>query len=1092
MDKAKSKINQDSTSVTLDDSSNESSGWSHIGSLLLHFLPLLLVIALLVPFWCTYEYVIGNELVGTVSLCYLAGNLEKNVVDNKIKLVVESSSNRFKEKTEVGKATIYSSDPKGEEKGTIRVRLGDVVYGGNRGENPGTQVYYAAVYDERFSIDSVTGDQPPSRSKSALNGLSYSIAHAESKEPEKNGFSKKGFSDQQVTEQNTKNRLTPPVLEITGKGSSNNTKNKLKPAQGRSTTPDVVTSAVMAALLRAESIRVESVVFTSLGTVENGLSQAESLNATKEGIKRVANYLSRVSDIYIQIPEKNVSPARSFSLSNYLETLWSFATNPNPLPGGKKIYMPVTLADSGKSPPENRAEIFSNLFKYDMSGFKSNTFFPAATFLLIIGWAIIRQIRYLPEKTRILKFSLLRSGIFMAVILIAMMMILDRFWIWLPSGWSASLPTFICVAVAAGSLNAYIVFQFNANAFHNQTGKTERDNLLRSVLNRDAPVESLSEDQLGFGSLINALKRFLDNRDTKPPVVISVNGPWGSGKSSLMKMLVDELNKTGRFHTVWFNAWRYHKEEQILAAFLKTMVKELSGIWKPTLAVRIALARLKQFSYIQFLLLLSPFVMIIAVYYGRGNEKLLFLTKAILEYPKVAFATASTIGAPAAIVGSVWSYRRYFKPFALQFKNLYDIRDQSKKIGFIDEFTQEFRLYREAVGDRKFLIVIDDLDRCPPDKVVDVLKVINLIITSGEGAGRSFFLLGFDSKYILKSIEIHFREFAKSGEAVDHDFAKEYLKKMVTISVSIPVATSSAVKSLVEKIDDEKSQPAKKKHETGKRGPLFRYMEKIPAWAVRFGIALLTLVLIFLPFSFKVPPITTPGGISTQQEKPETNFSGTVVIKMPELPAPSFIDTPGTFWILAGLLAVLCVAFILRNVLPLVAGMRYKREPEDSARFQTAIALCQELLPNNPRDIIRLVNKMRMGHLVQSSETVIDAGYDAFAGSSLDEWESVSLTLLQQRNPEFFDPEFLENHYIPELSKEPATSFDDILTRTLIKENNNATSIARDIHHLAGRDASIGHLLDPGKIQRYVEINRHILDLHASFKFKTDDTAEKK
>jgi hypothetical protein len=96
--------------------------------------------------------------------------------------------------------------------------------------------------------------------------------------------------------------------------------------------------------------------------------------------------------------------------------------------------------------------------------------------------------------------------------------------------------------------------------------QTEKDPALRTVLYHDTPVDDIARDRLGFGPMVHALRRFLDNPDTAPPVVLSVNGPWNSGKSSVMKMLSREMEKTGRFCIVWFSAWQYHHEEQILAA----------------------------------------------------------------------------------------------------------------------------------------------------------------------------------------------------------------------------------------------------------------------------------------------------------------------------------------------------------------------------------------------------------------------------------------------------------------------------------------------------------------------------------------------
>src|SRR5205807_4442122 len=67
-------------------------------------------------------------------------------------------------------------------------------------------------------------------------------------------------------------------------------------------------------------------------------------------------------------------------------------------------------------------------------------------------------------------------------------------------------------------------------------------------------------------------------------------------KSSVMMMLAGELQKTGRFRIVWFNAWQYHREEQILAAFLQSIARQLSDDWGATFALRLGWARWKESS----------------------------------------------------------------------------------------------------------------------------------------------------------------------------------------------------------------------------------------------------------------------------------------------------------------------------------------------------------------------------------------------------------------------------------------------------------------------------------------------------------------
>src|SRR5690349_986372 len=85
----------------------------------------------------------------------------------------------------------------------------------------------------------------------------------------------------------------------------------------------------------------------------------------------------------------------------------------------------------------------------------------------------------------------------------------------------------------------------------------------------DAPT---AQDALGFEPYVKALASFLSNPLTLPPLTLSLEGEWGTGKSSFMRLLQKELQqeyeKTGqKFFPVEFNAWRHDKEDALWAAF---------------------------------------------------------------------------------------------------------------------------------------------------------------------------------------------------------------------------------------------------------------------------------------------------------------------------------------------------------------------------------------------------------------------------------------------------------------------------------------------------------------------------------------------
>jgi hypothetical protein len=96
-------------------------------------------------------------------------------------------------------------------------------------------------------------------------------------------------------------------------------------------------------------------------------------------------------------------------------------------------------------------------------------------------------------------------------------------------------------------------------------------------------------DALGFEPYVKALAAFLTSSKTKPPLTVSIEGEWGSGKSSFMLQLRERIrNETDapRSYFVEFNAWQYEKEEALWAAFALNFVRAMRRQVSPFAAIR--------------------------------------------------------------------------------------------------------------------------------------------------------------------------------------------------------------------------------------------------------------------------------------------------------------------------------------------------------------------------------------------------------------------------------------------------------------------------------------------------------------------------
>lgn len=89
----------------------------------------------------------------------------------------------------------------------------------------------------------------------------------------------------------------------------------------------------------------------------------------------------------------------------------------------------------------------------------------------------------------------------------------------------------------------------------------------------DHPLGPGDPDPLGHGLVAEGLANFILNRNTEPGITMAVTGSWGSGKSSIMRLLLYRLEEAG-FRPAWFNAWHHQQEGRQLASLFNTIRRQ--------------------------------------------------------------------------------------------------------------------------------------------------------------------------------------------------------------------------------------------------------------------------------------------------------------------------------------------------------------------------------------------------------------------------------------------------------------------------------------------------------------------------------------
>ena len=92
--------------------------------------------------------------------------------------------------------------------------------------------------------------------------------------------------------------------------------------------------------------------------------------------------------------------------------------------------------------------------------------------------------------------------------------------------------------------------------------------------NIDRPIDSIKEDFLDRYKFIEYIYSILDNLPLNSNIRVGIEGPWGSGKSSVMKLLHDECKKSGHF-TAYFNPWQFNEWNLAWSGLVSAIGKSL-------------------------------------------------------------------------------------------------------------------------------------------------------------------------------------------------------------------------------------------------------------------------------------------------------------------------------------------------------------------------------------------------------------------------------------------------------------------------------------------------------------------------------------
>ena len=108
-----------------------------------------------------------------------------------------------------------------------------------------------------------------------------------------------------------------------------------------------------------------------------------------------------------------------------------------------------------------------------------------------------------------------------------------------------------------------------------------------------------------------------------------------------------------------------------------------------------------------------------------------------------------------------------------------------EQVRSLEQFQEKFStLVQSYVKPGRLVVFIDDLDRCLPEKAIEVLEAIKLFVD----APGCVFILGLAQDVIARGVEIRYKDFVKEGVLhKNHPIdGTRYLEKIIQLPFTIP------------------------------------------------------------------------------------------------------------------------------------------------------------------------------------------------------------------------------------------------------------------------------------------------------------------
>ncbi|GAB3352213.1 KAP family P-loop NTPase fold protein [Lysobacter tyrosinilyticus] len=250
----------------------------------------------------------------------------------------------------------------------------------------------------------------------------------------------------------------------------------------------------------------------------------------------------------------------------------------------------------------------------------------------------------------------------------------------------------------------------------------------------DAPVFYKSDDQYNRWPVATAISRAIQSSPLAWSTRIGLYGQWGEGKTSVLNFLAKQQAEAGNV-VIRYTSWGASSDDEVWRGFSKALRDGLRR-------ARTSIGRSASFAY-----LARRYAPILASAVKAGGK-------------------AVNLKAPGVSIGTDFASELIQKHLKVTKKDVTAMAD--------------------VLGDRRVIVIIDDLDRADPAVIPKLLLALRDLLDYS----RFTFVLAFDKPVIVKALAAYNAAWIGGGE--------DFLNKIIDFPFELPSPLASQVQRLAE------------------------------------------------------------------------------------------------------------------------------------------------------------------------------------------------------------------------------------------------------------------------------------------------------